>query len=135
MKGSITIGRWHSGSGQGISVSVRDDISSTTFFSAELTLEDFALLITGRSDVDCEFILRPDFVGKRYEIKSETIFVESPHREFTAEEIRAILEPYEIDGWSGNERDLNNYHKIRPDGIRVGFHRYIDLETGEPVNG
>lgn len=125
MKGKILITHFH-GSTSGINITVVDEISGCECADITLTAEAFGETATGHSYQECDFELRPLNVGKTREVKSEVIPFKYKNLKKEEEEAKAVLKPYEIDGWEGSWRDLCNHHRrVGNDSYRVGFTRFV----------
>lgn len=128
LQGKITISRYTVGPNRsGITIRLEDETSGVECVEIELTVDALGLAITGASCQPCEFELRPAFVGKIREYKTEVIPFDLKNYNKQKAEAKAALKPYEIDGWTGNSNDLLNHHRrIGADSFRVAFHRYVD---------
>src|SRR6266566_3383360 len=104
-----------------------DSVSHVRFATMTLTLENFALLITGRGEVKAELeVARLDLVGKTAENKVEVIKVE-PHYGNSEKflELRKAVEKLEVDGWKHRSGDMTNSHNYKKDGIHIVFFRHV----------
>lgn len=128
-QGSITISRVTSSHGDPyIQVSVQDETSRHQFIELTMSMEAFAMAVTGMGAQPLTFDLRGvGYVGKRREIKDELVprppSVENARRDEAA---AIVLAPFETDGWVGRTDDLWNHHKAAGDKQRVLFTRYVD---------
>ena len=134
MRGEISIGKVTSGGHKWINITVTDDKSGCQFLDLKMSLIAFAEAMTGSSDQDCEFELRTQNVGKRYEHKTMKILF--PHGQSDSKDrdnkAKLAVHPYEIDGWMGDWKDLLNHHNWRKGDIYVvRFHRYVEEKDGE----
>lgn len=131
MRGSFSICQASDGS---IRFYFEDEASSSRFLVATTTPENLGLAITGKSELPCDFELRPDLVGKIREHKRE--LVPRPD-DATESSMKVALAPFEVDGWRGHLPDLTNGHKTRRvDGERfqeVLFVRYVESPQEEGV--
>jgi hypothetical protein len=117
-----------------IVIRLEDVISSCVIANIHISLEEFARVLTGRSNIDCTaeiFLDSP--VGKKRECKDEVIVPRPKFDQENKKAISRVLAPYEVDGWKGREDDLFNSHRWRQaadgqDGISVSFVRYVDPE-------
>jgi hypothetical protein len=115
-------------SNEHVRLEFRDKESGTEFLEATFTLEDWARVLFAAGG-DCEFELTAENVGKRHEMKTIKIafhdyLFNGGNREDAA---KKALEPYEIDGWKGDWRDLLNHHRryLNSNSYNVTFHRYV----------
>lgn len=127
MKGQITISRTTSSkTGNTIRISIEDDSSSVTFLEVLMSLEDFALALTGQGYIDCNFELQGiQNVGKIRETKTELVSLANPFRA-TDEERLDALKPFEVDGWTARFQDIENHHRYQKDAVSVTFSRFVD---------
>ncbi len=125
MKGHLSISRTSSSRGPDtIRFRMEDDSSGVTFIEAELSLEDFAKVLTGLGHVSCNFELHAQNVGKTREVKSEIVPLEDKYRA-TDEQRQEALKPFEVDGWKARERDISNHHNYSDKGVKVVFTRFV----------
>lgn len=128
MDGKITISRTtHSKEGDSIRIRVQDNLSGVSFIEVQMTLENFALALTGLGYVDCGFeLFRPDLVGKIEQNKTEFV----PLRDTfwaTDEERQEALRAFEVDGWKARNGDIKNSHNYTKDGkVKVVFFRHVE---------
>jgi hypothetical protein len=120
-------------------IEVEDDSSGIKFLEVELDAKTLMLALTAQYS-ECEFELRGvEHVGKTRETKKVVVALEQDVRyDTTDEEKRALLAPYEVDGWIGHARDLGNHHnlcRVNNDkgtvAYEVGFHRFVDKSMEE----
>ncbi len=127
-EGRVTISRFTDSNGpDGVHVEFTDSVSHVRFATMTLTLENFALLITGRGEVKAELeVARLDLVGKTAENKVEVIKVE-PHYGNSEKflELRKAVEKLEVDGWKHRSGDMANSHNYKKDGIHIVFFRHV----------
>jgi len=117
LKGVITISR-PSGSGpERIEIEVQDKLSGVKFFEATIGLADFTRALTARGDVPIRFNFRPKLVGLKREHKTEIVFV--PDGKFMNAEVRGrkAVQPYFVDGWTGDWKDTQNGHNRNDHGV------------------
>ncbi len=125
MSGKITISHYH-GYREGITITIHDEKSGVAFLEIDLTAEALGNSLTGSSRQPCTFELRAANVGKVREHKTETIaFTGTDHKNREAE-ARAILAPYEVEGWKGDWSDLCNHHRGPAEARKVSFTRFVD---------
>lgn len=130
-QGSVTISRVSSTHGSPyIQISVRDEASRHQFIELTLSMEAFAMAVTGMGAQPLTFDLRGvDYVGKRREVKEELVprppSIENAYRNEVA---ATTLAPFEVDGWVGRVDDLWDHHKAVGNKQRVVFTRYISGE-------
>lgn len=133
MKGKLTITRISSNQaddGDRIRIRVEDETSGIEFIEVRLTPEALGLALTGLAYQECSYeFFGLENVGKRREVKTEIVTVSGNGWQLTDEEKRQALAPFEVDGWTGNERDLSNHHKMaKGDSKRfyVTFSRFVE---------
>lgn len=128
MKGQISLGRVHSNTEDDfIRISIEDDSSGVHFCEVKLSLIDFARLITGLSNIDCDFALRGiKNVGKIRQHKTELLPVVEWNA--TPDDLAQAVKPFEVDGWIARRDDLKNHHNISGDKVRVSFTRFVEAE-------
>ena len=112
-----------------IEVRLSDDLSSTLVAVARLSLEDFAKATVGRNEVPCTFEFNDSgLVGKKREHKVETVSFDSVKTfGMSDNQKKALLKPFEVDGWQGDFDDLSNHHNFTKNGVRVRFERWVDV--------
>jgi hypothetical protein len=131
MKGKITLGRYQTNYDEPnpIYIQIEDDLSGVTFLKVQLSLENFAKMITGLGYIDCDFELGGlDKVGAKREHKEEIIPVPNnfSFREDT-DLIDKYMKIYEVDGWLGRREDFdNNHNRVKgKSAFEVNFTRWI----------
>ena len=132
MKGNITFdGIPRTGTDRSLYILLEDELSHTTFLEVTMSLEDFALATIGNlGNVECEFELDAQNVGKRLETKTEQVFLTDAY--FATKEERAeALRPFEVDGWKARSgTDISNHHRytITDNGylVSVTFGRFVE---------
>lgn len=108
-------------------IHLQDVASRTTAIDIEMSMEDFALALTGMGKVDCEFEIDPLApIGKFVEGSSKLL----PKLPFdaTEEDAKEALKPYEKDGWKGDAHSYINSHNFIDDKCSVTFRRYVMAE-------
>lgn len=138
MKGKISIGKvtcCGRPEEDYISITVEDELSSINFLEVKMDLESFAKALMGLGNVPVEFELRGlDRVGKRYEYKTEQVYVPNDHTGFTSDDlIDKAVSKKETDGWIGSRRDCKNQHNMvdcDKEGVTYNVHfcRWVDVE-------
>jgi hypothetical protein len=134
LQGTITISRPQGRDVSWIEITLHDELSGVEFATVYIDPANFAEALTGLGHVPCKFDLRPSLVGKKAEHKEEIVPFEGggyvkpglPRENAAA----PYLAPFEIDGWKGRVDDLFNHHRHTPNGYRVTFVRYVDVEKG-----
>lgn len=122
MKGQITISRPMRG--DHIVITCDDDASGVQFVEIKINLADFARVVTGLGHVDCEFTLRPKYVGMTREHKTEIV------QYALGDDQDEVLKPYEVDGWVANRRCLGNIHSREGQHLyKVTFHRFVTPDS------
>ncbi len=127
LKGNLSITRPHCSDGTKlIYINLTDESSGCEVVEIRISPEQFAEVIVGSSQRDCEFDFNSGgVIGKVHEYKQE--IVPKPKKYKDKEEIAEILKPFEVDGWKGSTSDITNRHKsVGTDNVRVGFHRYVE---------
>lgn len=116
MRGKITISRYsNSDETDPIHITIEEVDSSIQFVDVSMTLEDFAQALTGLGFVDCGLTFRAlDKIGKIREHKVEPIYIGDRYN-FTEEESKELIKPFEVDGWIGRDEDLRNSHNQTKD--------------------
>ena len=123
-----------------IKIDVEDITSGTLVLELEMSAEDFAKITVGNGHLPVDAVWRPGLLGYRHENKREQVPIEDrtpsdrSNRNFAKPEDRArIFGPFEVDGWIGDAPDYFNHHRRSGKNATVGFHRYVNIETGEPM--
>ncbi|HBM2815673.1 TPA: hypothetical protein LU109_003585 [Enterobacter hormaechei subsp. xiangfangensis] len=137
-KGTINISRPSCGDDrQVIEVTIRDSISGISFVTAELTLEDFALALTGRSMVDCDLTLKAlNRVGMRKLTESRELRWLSNiySKDDCARAVREVF--VEEDGWLLDPY-LGHKGQITQEGdttvIKYSVYKFVPVEGEENV--
>lgn len=128
LKGNITISNVQSThEGDFIRIEIVDANSGIAFVRTKLTLENFSQALTGKGWTDCELDVHGlDNVGMLAENKTVVVPTQHPYGDEAqlAKAIQAI-QVFEVDGWRGNIRDLNNHYRTVPGGILVTFYRFV----------
>lgn len=96
-----------------IEIEVTDESSSTRALRIRMSAEGFALAITGRGDVTGLAEWQVDRIGLVRE-----------HKVVVCNGL-VDLRRHEVDGWSGDEKDLRNWHNRTEGGHRVRFVRWV----------
>lgn len=117
-------------------VSIRD--KSSGLLVCEISIDPSLLgdfMSTRTTDCTVEVWPNTHLLGTRREGKTVCVpFTPSTYeRKTSAEEAEAALKPYETDGWKGQADDLLNHHRATNNGFTVFFHRFVNAETGEPI--
>jgi hypothetical protein len=135
----ITISRTtNSKSGSYIWIEIKDKVSGCRIIETTLTLEDFAMAITGMGHIPCTSEFFEDApVGKKRQTKIEYLRRPPVSNTFVKASIaKEILEPYEIDDWKARVHDLwNPHHWIALEdgspGVSVTFERWVGVDKSE----
>ena len=138
LPGKISISRSTGPDGHSFVVTIHDARSGVQFLEATVSLEDFAMALTGVAERSCDLNLRGlDVLGKLREIKHEVIEIPEkfrrPRLSDDAAAVDEIVAPFEVDGWMCHSRnDLWNGHRRErgTERYRVGFVRYVDAPDG-----
>lgn len=134
LPGELTISRYNST--DQIKITLYDVASGVECLAINLDAKSLALALTGLGNVDCKFDLHAKYVGMEFQHKTEKIAVskELRYSRLTDRQAKDLVKGYETDGWLARLSDLGNPHRIDKDGnYSVGFTRYVDPETKEPV--
>ncbi len=140
LKGQISISRYMNSREmeRPISIRVTDETSRIEFLEINLSLEEFALVMTGLSGVNCELETRGlNFVGMKREVKEEWIAVPekfSLMKESNKKELaKELITPFEVEGWMGRPDDMLNHYNFNYDEkkYKVTFTRYVKGESNE----
>jgi len=139
MKGKLSIGKvtcCGSPEEDYINIELEDGLSSIQFVKVKVSLMDFTKALFGLGHVPVEFELSGlDRVGKRYEHKTEQVYVpDAPIGQFTISDdlIDKAVSKWETDGWVGSRRDCKNHHNWVTDHDKgsiynVHFARWVDV--------
>lgn len=125
--------------GDYFSLEITDERSGQQFLSIDLTMEQFARLITSRGDISgAPVTLRGmDKIGTKHERKTVEIeFASSEELQWGDDYMAAVRErvkEFEVDGWQANAYDLKGFngHRLKRDtkaGVErysVGFDRWV----------
>jgi len=138
LPGKISIQRRSGSDGHSFSVVIHDARSGVQFLDASVSLEDFAMALTGVAERSCDLSLRGlDVLGKLREIKHEIIEIPEKFRRTRLSDdagaVDEIVAPFEVDGWMCQSRnDLWNSHRRErgTERYRVGFVRYVEAPPG-----
>jgi len=98
--------------GEIVYLQLEDADSGCRLIEIELDYESFGKYLAMNTIVDCNYVYFKDCpVGKNREVKRELIETSSMFPK--EDEIKSILEKYEVDGWEARDRDFKNshYHK------------------------
>ena len=114
-------------------IEIDDEASGLEVVQVKLSLEDFAKAITSSVVyVDLRYNDSSN-VGKVRELKTVRVSKGAAKYDSTPEELRAIVAPYEVDGWRCSmPKDLLNGHKSVVDEVTkerlqaLTFTRYVD---------
>ena len=140
LPGNVTISRVSFSHGEDyISIKIVDETSKVHFVEAMLSLQDFALAITGRGFMDCELDVRGlDLVGLQREGKKEPVMVPKGSWDTREERAYAAVRALEVDGWKGRLSDVMNHHNRRADRDTeaaecwmVTYERRVPREAGD----
>lgn len=117
-----------------VEIEVMDAISGDMIAVLRLSDAEFGRALSQPSEISCEVkVYTEAHLGMKYESKYETI-PWKPGRG-TAESRRKAVEPFEIDGWEAQLKDLENHHNWGGRTCQVRFTRYTPLESNEVTNG
>lgn len=101
-----------------------------------MDFESFSKALLGQGNMPIEFQLRGlDKVGKKYEYKTEEVYVRTNGPEDRENAIELAVRFEEVDGWIGDRNDCYNHHKfLRRDSkgndnydvYSVSYRRWVD---------
>lgn len=130
LQGSFGVSRRSDGV---ITITVRDEESSTEFLTIQCTPEDFANGLTGRHGTPCLLdVNRVDRLGKTLETKE--VYLEAPAADYLYTSWKRlpmsimdkILAEHEVDGWRvETQGSWNNMHKRFKDGYLAIARRWV----------
>lgn len=126
-KVSVSISR---NSRDGVRIYLRDDTSRIIFVEAELTLEDYALLITGLSEVEANATYRDlSNVGKKKIIEKRSI--ETPFESYDRDKLeRWLIDNCQEHGWFLNSylRSQSSLGEGENGGTKLHYsvYKYVD---------
>lgn len=133
MKGKISISRYMNSRNmpEPITITIDDESSGTMLLHVSMSLENFALIMTGMSFVDCNYELGAiKHAGKIREYKTEYVMLPHDWYRLTKEELMGYAAEHEIDGWMlHNPGDLGNHHRLVKGTFgtyEVGYVRFVD---------
>lgn len=151
----VSMLRVHTSDGNYINISVEDEDTGNRILNVNVTMSEFAEMITGKGCVDAKgFFYGGENIGKVIENKSCVIAVpRSLHDQYYSlcrdsdvpKPVLDFLSRFETDGWKASPRDLFNMHRrVHGKGgeedrenyrCNVGFRRYVDkVVTDEGVS-
>lgn len=132
LQGNLTIARASDGF---IYLTITDAKSKIRVIEAKLTPEQVGLAITGMalSDSIPLSYWADERIGKTREYKTELILSDlnqHPYHPYDNRlaHARALVAPYEVDGWVGNDADMLNHHRSVGNRQKVLFTRWVDEE-------
>lgn len=133
LPGRITISRFMNTDDMPIQVEVIDGKSGCIAFRFRMSFETLARILTGQGEVSGTLEVFDAPIGKRHEAKEELLPCDFPYGKKNLLALaKKAMQKFEVDGWRGDESDLENHHNYVPGGIRVRFVRYVDEPTTEP---
>lgn len=110
-------------------ITIEDSASGTRVLQASFSLEGFMRALTSQGGIEGKAILFSGPVGYKSETKHEIL--PRPKKFKDDKETQAILKPYEVDGWMGQNSDVHNHHRwVGDNQVQVLFRRYVN-EAGE----
>ena len=126
---TIHIGDIRSTGGDYVSIEVGDEDAGVRIIEVHLSHEQYGRLVAGCGFVHCTASVNDSgLVGMQSEHKTELVPCEHVSRDADK---AAILAPFEVDGWKGNESDLGNHHCWKGSGYRVVFHRWVPKKEAD----
>lgn len=129
LQGTISIGRYHSGSGESSCyIDVTDELSNITFLRLRLTPEALGEALTGLSQRPCVFEFYGDYVGKRMEIKDEWIHVIDSYGHDVKEQMLEQAPAFEVDGWTLHNSMTSKRLEPKKGKLAVTFVRWVDAD-------
>ena len=130
MKSKVTISRPSFSSGKEIiSLTVKDVSSKIRFLELEIKLDDFAKILTGLSEVECDMKIRGlEFVGKKKEMKNFEFLVGVQEYSNRKESAFSIAKGLVQSGWFVREYFDSKgsfFIKDGEDWARTIIYRYV----------
>ena len=111
-------------------VTLEDESSSTLVVKAKMSMEDFALMVTGQGHLHCTFRLWGQLAGMALESKEEVVSYSGAYRDKEAG--REALRPFVLYRWKGRLSDVFNHHRSKgSDKQRVLFQRYVEPQPNK----
>lgn len=127
--GSVYFGRRSTDSGERVYIELKDDNSGRRVVEIEMTLEEFALAMTGRADTKAKYSLKSlEYVG--ISVERETIYVPAKRKTFTMSASR-VNEGWKYDGGFGQHNTKTMHEGVECYACRIS--RNVDSRTGKPV--
>lgn len=107
MKGRVSISRVSSNMSEDfMAIDIEDSSSGLTIVRTEMSLENFAKVITGQGNMECELRRMPSaYTTERYGMKAETktVLLDNISRyhdkEILKDKIKEAVGPHLVDGW------------------------------------
>lgn len=141
LQGKITISRTgRTDCAASMRIEIQDVASRVSFVIGEMSMEDFAMAITGHGYMPIKMEIRGlDVVGMQAEHKTLEIPFNGPRFLAGAEEneegARAAVAAYEVDGWRATDwRNFFNEHRrvhgVAGDVFKIAFHRWVPRPEG-----
>lgn len=139
LSGNITISRTSSSVEPFDSINIRiaDDASGVQFVELRLSLDDFAKLICGQSNIHGDMIVRGlENIGMVREVKTEDVLI-STNCSYDERPVLAAqaIKSLEVDGWVGRLEDAANSHRMikylpehKAELSSITFVRFVDKE-------
>lgn len=122
--------------GKHISIRIRDRVSGCEVVELRIPLEQFAMALTGLSEVPAYATWRTTALLKKREVKSVNVPLiageDMPYGDGREDYAARAVAPFEVDGWKANKPDFGNWHRRNGDGsYNVGFSRFVDAEEAD----
>ena len=109
-----------------VEIEITDDLSSITFLTIKLSLDEAAkaIFFSGRQDVELKFLGR-EKIGMKRENKTERIAVGYQNWD---EDYERLVAEHEVDGWTARRESRINSHRHNKDGYSVGYTRWVEVD-------
>lgn len=135
LQGTVSIGRVSGNYSPStpVVISLTDAASRAVVVEARMSLEAFALALTGMGHQPCfmEYEDSP-IVGMKREYKAVAVALKD---NYDRKEVREALSLHEVDGWLGRDEDCRNHHNTVSveqgrKVMTVGFVRHVPQAEG-----
>lgn len=131
IKGSITISR---DSNNEVHIRIRDETARVQFVDMHLSLEAYALLITGLSEIKGDVVVKGlDVVGKtKIRDRRSVVYTGSARYDRKTQE-RWIEDNCQEDGWIvdaslGSQDSVKYNHDTQETILNYGVYKYVDIQ-------
>jgi hypothetical protein len=108
-------------------IEVVDEDSRVRAIEIRMSLSNFAEAVLGMGYVDCVFEFNDTGnVGKLREHKTELVPWKDHEYANRDKAARKAVSEFEVDGWTGYDRDYLNHHNRTGNKVRVTFERWVE---------